>query len=58
VVLVFVVMQKHMVAMVPSLFLAMGVIVVVLVYMFSTNLMSGSKKQGFFASFCKTQADS
>jgi hypothetical protein len=49
VVLVFVVMQKHMVAMVPSLFLAMGVIVVVLVYMFSTNLMSGSKKQGFFA---------
>jgi xanthine/uracil/vitamin C permease (AzgA family) len=30
-------------------FLAMGVIVVVLVYILSTNLMSGSKKQGFFA---------
>jgi hypothetical protein len=42
-------MQKHMVAMVPSLFLAMGVIVVVLVYILSTTLMSGSKEQGFFA---------
>jgi hypothetical protein len=58
VVLVFVVMQKHMVAMVPSLFLAMGVIVVVLVYMFSTNLMVVQRSKASLLSFCKTQADS
>ncbi len=53
-VLVFVVMQKHMVAMVPSLFLAMGVIVVVLVYMFSTNLMVVQRSKASLLSFCKT----